>query len=529
MNDTYRLHGSAPEGLLEAFDAYEEALTSDDLGALATLFAPDDILGADVPTLRGDGEQLLVGSAAIAEFRRTRAGSPERVVDDVYVQALPAASALVIAEVVYTAGGRGRQTQVWTRHSGAWMVTGAHVSRTPASIDPAVWRIVGSPLRDATGHGELDGLSVAVKDLFAVANERVGAGNPEWLAQAPVESADSAAVAALRRAGAVVAGIAQTDEFAYSLAGTNPHSGTPRNVRAPGRISGGSSSGSASAVALGHADIGLGTDTGGSIRVPSSYQGLFGIRTSHNAVDRTGLLPLAPSFDTIGWMARDASTLSAAGRVLLPPADNSSTPFGSVLFAPSILDIADGDVRDALVAFIERWSGSDGLPEVREVAFDTTVLPEWQQAFRATQGAEAWQNHESWIADRLSTVGDDVASRFRYASSVDSATAQSAREVQRIARETMTTLLGDSVLIVPSASSVAPTLDEADRGGEFIEAVRTATLRLTSLAGLSGFPAVSVPLRTTDGLPRGACLIGPAGSDLRVMLLAEQLSAAGVL
>jgi amidase len=507
MNHTYPIQGTVPLGLADAFARYEQALTQNDLIALESLFAPDDVLGEATPTLRGDGDALLVGAGAIAEFRRGRGGSPQRVVVEVHVQSLTETSALVIAEVVYAAGGRGRQTQVWTNNYGTWMITAAHVSRTPAAIDPAVWREVGSPLFGATGSGSLDGLSVAVKDLFAIAGRQIGAGNPDWLAQAPVEQVDSAVVAALRSFGATVAGIAQTDEFAYSLAGTNPHSGTPRNVRAPGRISGGSSSGSASAVALGHADIGLGTDTGGSIRVPASYQGLFGIRTTHDAVDRTGMLPLAPSFDTVGWMTRDASTLRRAGDILLPPTDEPTAPFDSVVFASSILDVADTDVSEAVRSLIREWANTSDLPPVREVSFDVGVLPAWQQAFRAIQGIEAWQNHGPWIQDRMSTVGADVASRFSYAATVDDATAEAARSVQREARERVSALLDGSVLIVPSASS----------------------LRLTSIAGLSGFPAVAVPLPTIDGLPRGACLIGPAGSDRRLMVLAEQIAAAGLL
>ena len=188
----------------------------------------------------------------------------------------------------------------------------------PAPTDRTVWREVGYPLLPATGTGPLTGMSVAVKDLFALEGFRIGAGNKEWLAESSAETTTAPAAAALLAAGAEVAGIARTDEFAYSLAGTNAHYGTPPNPKAPGRISGGSSSGSASAVSLGQATIGLGTDTGGSIRVPSAYQGLFGIRTTHGAVSTEGLLPLAPSFDTVGWMTRDAATLAAVGSVLLP-------------------------------------------------------------------------------------------------------------------------------------------------------------------------------------------------------------------
>jgi hypothetical protein len=199
-------------------------------------------------------------------------------------------------------------------------------------IDRRIWRVVGDPLLPSGDHkddhpgvptgdhepaGELAGLRVAVKDLFAVAGFAIGAGNPTFLAQQSPQPEHAVAVPRLLDAGAAITGIAQTDEFAYSLAGTNIHYGTPPNPRAPGRISGGSSSGSASATTAGQVDIGLGTDTGGSIRVPASYQGLWGLRTTHGSVDRTGLLPLAPSFDTVGVLTRDPTTLRKAIGVLL--------------------------------------------------------------------------------------------------------------------------------------------------------------------------------------------------------------------
>ena len=218
--------------------------------------------------------------------------------------------------------------------------------RVTGAFDPRVWREVGDPLLPATGAGPLAGMSVAVKDLFALEGFPIGAGNAERLAESRPEKTTAAAVAVLQAAGAVVAGIARTDEFAYSLAGTNSHYGTPPNPKAPGRVSGGSSSGSASAVSLGQATIGLGTDTGGSIRVPTAYQGLYGIRTSHGAIPTDGLLPLAPSFDTVGWMTRDAATLAAVGKVLLPSRQSSGPlaqlprtglPFTGALVAPELI------------------------------------------------------------------------------------------------------------------------------------------------------------------------------------------------
>jgi amidase len=528
MPSTNNVHGSLPADLGTAFDRYEAALAEDDLDTLAELFAPDDLFGADSPTLRGDDVRLLVGSQAIAGFRASRGGSPARTLLEVHARLLSPDAALLLAEVAYHRGGRGRQTQIWQRSAAGWRITAAHVSATPPPLDRSVWRILGAPLAAPTGSGDLDGLGVAVKDLFAVAGETTGAGNPRYLADASVHEDDSAAVRSLRAAGAHVVGLSQTDEFAYSLAGTNPHSGTPRNPLAPGRIPGGSSSGSASAVALGHADVGLGTDTGGSVRVPAAYQGLFGIRTTLDAVDRTGLLPLARSFDTVGWFARDPKTLRAVGRALLPEGSSDRT-FARALVAPSLLEIAQPDVADAMRSLVAAWGGNEHLPPITEADFNTDVLPTWQEAFRVIQGAEAWAEHGPWVERHGATLGQDVAGRFAFAATVTPTQLADARAIHADARARVRDFVGDSVLVIPAASSVAPLLDESGRGGSQIEAVRTATLRLTGLAGLAGLPAVSVPLPRPDGLPRGACLIGPAGSDDRLMALAEVMQATGLL
>ncbi|WNB86551.1 amidase family protein [Cellulomonas sp. ATA003] len=183
---------------------------------------------------------------------------------------------------------------------------------TPPPIDPTVWRVVGAPLVAPTTRGQLDGVRVAVKDVIAVAGQARGAGVPAWLTHAPVEPAHAPALAALLAAGAHVQGVARTDELAYSLAGRNPHYGTPPNAAVRGRLPGGSSSGPAAAVGLGQADLGLATDTAGSVRVPASYGGLWGLRPTHGLVPSDGVLPLAPSFDTVGWLARDGATLRAA-------------------------------------------------------------------------------------------------------------------------------------------------------------------------------------------------------------------------
>ena len=266
-----------PTDLRAAFDAYERAIVANDLDALDAFFAP----GSD--TLRGDPAGLLVGHEAISGFRSLRGGVPARDITEVHYRPLAPASegagvdvALLMSVSRFHGGGRGLQTQVWQRIDGRWLITAAHVAPRTPPLDRSVWRSVGDPFLQGAWEGALAGLTVAVKDLFAIAGFRIGAGNPTFLEEARPEKVTAPAVADLLRAGASLRGIARTDEFAYSIAGDNVHYGTPPNGAVVGALPGGSSSGPASAVAAGHADIGLATDTAGSIRVPASDQGLWG-------------------------------------------------------------------------------------------------------------------------------------------------------------------------------------------------------------------------------------------------------------
>lgn len=191
-----------------------------------------------------------------------------------------------------------------------------------------------------SGQGLLKGLSFTVKDVFAVAGHRSSAGNPDWLRTHEPAAAHAPAVRRLLEAGADLRGAAHTDELMYSLGGENYHYGTPVNPHGKDRVPGGSSSGSAVAVSAGSVDFALGTDTGGSVRVPSSYCGVFGFRPTHGAVPLEGVIPLAPGFDTVGWIAGSAELLLKVGRVLLAGADSGGD--GRVLEAGADSGVAGG-------------------------------------------------------------------------------------------------------------------------------------------------------------------------------------------
>lgn len=495
-----------PPSLMEAFRAYETALMTDDLPMLDRLFAEEP------GTLRGDAEGLLVGHARISAFRGRRGGAPARTIVQTHVQVIDDDHVLVVAVTELARGGRGQQTQLWARSAdrsrgvAGWQVTAAHVAVPAPALDTRVWRIVGDPLVPPLQAGSLSGESVAVKDLYAVKGQQIGAGNPAWLAEAAPEGEYAAAVRALLEAGASIRGIARTDELAYSLAGQNAHYGTPPNPRAPYRIPGGSTSGSATAVSLGHASIGLGTDTGGSIRVPAAYQGLFGIRTTHGVIDRAGLVPLSPTFDTVGWLTRSAALLSQVGEVLLPAAPLHGS--SDLVVVPSLLELAQAEVTAA----IERWLPGDAVRE----SWRLDDLGGWLAAFQTWQAFEAWQEHGGWLASRMDSLGEDVRGRFQIAASITPAQAAAAWDVVQAARYAVRDLVGDRVLVLPSAASVAPEPAEA-------QAARDATMRLTCLAGLGGLPAVSLPLRTAAGLPCGVCLLAAPGRDRDLLELAVRL------
>ncbi|MEU5880088.1 amidase [Spirillospora sp. NPDC047279] len=396
--------------------------------------------------------------------------------------------------------------------AGAGLNTAAAATGSRASAH-AVWRKAGDDGRALVRgrrSGALRGRTVAVKDLFAVAGERIGGGNPYWLAEAPVERRHSAAVERLLEAGADVTGLAVTDELAYSLAGINIHYGTPHNPAAPGRVAGGSSSGPASAVAQRLADIGLGTDTGGSVRVPASNCGLYGIRTTHGLVSRQGLLPLAQSFDTVGWLTRDAATLhKVAGQMLRTPP--VPAPRRLLIANDLFAEAADETARVVRAAALE-LAERRGLQVVELDGTFAGELTAWSTAFRIVQSWEGWANHGDWITAHPGVLASEVASRFAGGAAVTAAQLAEGRRTVATARERVRALIpAGTVLALPAAA--APAVSIGATPAE-VDAVRGATLRLTCAAGVAGLPCVVAPGPRAGGLPVGLGLVGAAGSDL---------------
>ncbi|WP_234542908.1 amidase [Streptomyces shenzhenensis] len=503
--------------LLAAFWAYEQALAANDLAGLDHWFL-------DTPgTLRAEGDTVLVGHTAVADFRRGRGGAPARVVERVHVVRPAPSVAVVTAETRRQDGARGLQTQVWQHAGTGWRIAAAHVSAVSAPVpddrpDPAVWRVAG-PLVASTGQGPLAHVRTAVKDLFAVTGQRVGAGNPGWLAEARTEETHADAVRRLLDAGAELAGIAQTDELAFSLAGTNAHYGTPVNPAAPGRITGGSSSGPAAAVARGWADLGLATDTAGSIRVPASYCGLYGWRPTHGATPAGGLLALAPSFDTAGLLARDPVLLRTAAEVLLR-AQDAPAPITALVVDEDLVSLAGPEVRSSFEAACRALVLRTGLPLARTSTGAAERLQVWLAAFRTVQAAEAWEQHGAWITRHPGALAPDVAARFENGRRVTAAERSEAEQILADARKALDAALPPGTALLLPATSGPALL--ADAPSEEVEAVRAATLRLTCLASLAGLPSVVAPLLRVRSLPVGLCALGARGTDRALLDLTAE-------
>ena len=367
--------------------------------------------------------------------------------------------------------------------------------------------------------GPLAGATLAVKDLYDVAGYPTGGGHPLIRAESAVKTESAPAVQALLDAGARFVGKTHTDELAYSLTGENYHYGTPVNTRAPGRITGGSFSGSAAAVAAGLADFALGSDTGGSVRAPSSFCGLIGLRPTHGRIDISRVQPLAHSLDTVGWFARDMDLFSRVGAVLLGE-DEEGPALRRMMTADDIHALVSGDDEDGAVRTAVSRIAEHTDPK-GAVTVSVDGLTAWLMTFRTIQAYEAWQAHGDWITARQPVLGPGVRERFEWASRVTEEDVAAARARRAAIRARVLSILGDDgVLAVPTVPGVAPPLGMS---GEGLESYRNRCLSMLCVAGLAGVPQLSLPLAEVEGLPLGVSLIGPPGRDRALIDLAARV------
>lgn len=389
----------------------------------------------------------------------------------------------------------------------------------------AVWRLSGAPMLPPTGSGPLEGMTVAASDLFAVAGQRVGAGTPRWLAQAPVEPATASVLVALLGAGASLAGLTGTDDLGYGHSGVNDHYGTPPNPAAADALPGGSSSGAAAAVASGEATVGLGRDTDGSVRIPAAWQGLFGFTASRGAVSTTGMLPLSPTLDTVGWLAGDLETLTAAAAACVPA--TATRPLDRAVTSPGVNAIASANVLAATTATLAGWRGAD-LPALAEQDLDIGALPDWYDAVAAVAGYEAWQRFGAFVAEAPAAFGAEPRDNLASAARVTESAYRRALAALDEAAVAVRAQLGDRVLVLPAAASTAPSLAGGVTSSDGYRDMLRATAMLTSIATVAGLPTVTLPVPAAPRAPVGLCLVGPVGRDLDLLEVARRLRDSGL-
>lgn len=374
----------------------------------------------------------------------------------------------------------------------------------------------------ASGDGPLSDLVFAVKDIFDLAGYPTSCGNPHALARSGIKTSTAPVVQTLLDSGAHFTGKTLTDELAFSMNGKNAHFGTPRNGGAPERICGGSSSGSASAVSNGLCDFALGTDTGGSVRAPASHCGLIGIRPTHGRISLEGCMPLAPSFDTCGWFARDVNIFVRVGEVLLG-ADSAALPTSPrLLLATDVMGQVTADTRAASTAVLGQLKKTFRT-ELEPV--DAALLPvdELYWAFRHIQGLEAWRSQGEFLRRHDVQLGPGVKERFAWASQLSEAQVAPYQEMRTEFSRRFDALLGrDGVLVMPTMPDCAPLLVSDEQG---LETYRNQSIRMLCLAGLAGCPQISLPFMQIGSAPLGLSLIGPRGSDQSLIDLARRLLA----
>ncbi|GMY20040.1 amidase 1-like [Fagus crenata] len=389
----------------------------------------------------------------------------------------------------------------------------------------------------------LNALTFAVKDIFDVEGYVTGFGNPDWARTHPAATSTAPAVLALLRGGATCVGKTVLDEMAYSINGENKHYGTPRNPCVPDRVPGGSSSGSAVAVGAKLVDFALGTDTGGSVRAPASYCGILGFRPSHDAISTAGVIPMAQSFDSVGWFARNPVILNRVGRVLLQLPDVDPVKPSQIIIAEDCFQLStipSDRVAEPLFKSVDKLFGGDlvkhailgdyvkeKVPSLKQFMtkgnadqeYNIPSLAALSSAMRVLQRYEFKNNHGEWVRTIKPDLGPGISERVWEAVKTTDENVDVCHSVKIELRAALNALLGDfGVLAIPTIPGPPPELQSDPTP---LEAFRAKAFSLLSIAGVSGFCQVSIPLGLYNNLPVAISLLAKHGSDGFLLNLVE--------
>ncbi|WP_119008295.1 amidase [Vibrio superstes] len=385
--------------------------------------------------------------------------------------------------------------------------------------DPSIYCLQGPDLLAPTNQGDLSDYRFVFKDLFDVEGYVTGAGNPKWLDTHSKAAHTSPVIQALLSKGAECVGRVQTDELAYSLNGDNVHYGTPINPLAPDSIPGGSSSGSAVAVALGHADFSIGTDTGGSVRVPASYCGLFGLRPSLGQLDLEHCFELSKSFDTVGIFSRELHVLASVFQSLTTDLPQS-TPVETLYLDQDLAGILSAERR----AQLDKWCDHAGI-SIQSVGFLDEMglsLSALSLIFRTVQGFEIIEKHDQWLIEYGDTLDPRILERVKWARSLSKDDYLSAKSEQARFTQALTNAIkaSNGLWLIPTTPAGPPKLEIDD---DSLATYRTELMGLTSIAGLAGLPQLHLPMTDLNEGPVGVSLMGLPNSESQLIATAKVL------
>lgn len=367
--------------------------------------------------------------------------------------------------------------------------------------------------------GPLIGMRFAAKDIYDIEGHVTGGGNPDWAAVQSPATKTALAVQKLLDAGATLVGKTITDELTRGILGINVHDGTPLNPKAPDRLTGGSSSGSASVVAAGDAELALGSDTGGSVRLPASFCGIFGVRPTLGRVSLANVIEQSSSYDTAGWFTSNPTLFADLGPILLEGEKRDET-FRKVVIAEDAFALADDDIKAAISGHVDAIKSH--LETSEAIRICPTSLSEWSEAMARRQHFEAHRSFGDWVDEVNPRFSFDTANRFVEAAQMSETEMEAMAPVREAHKARVTEILRDgTVIALPTAPCVAP---KRNLRQSLMLDTRKRITALTCIAGGAGMPQVTVPTETADGLPAGFSLIGPAGSDEALLELAETIA-----
>lgn len=376
----------------------------------------------------------------------------------------------------------------------------------------------GQPYIAGYTNKPLSNFSFGIKDIFDVAGFPTAFGSPDWLNTHPVATQTAPVVLELVQQGATLVGKTHTDELTYSILGINAHYGTPTNPNYPNRIPGGSSSGSAVSVAGKLVDFAIGSDTGGSVRTPASFCGIYGMRPTHGRISLKNARPLAKSFDTLGWFARDPEILFEVGKSLLKEERKSNTQAIEVVAPKQAWEIVPDGLRRLALKRVQEIFGRNN---VVNKDLPSLNLKAWANTFSIIQASEIWQEHGAWASRHFENLGPGIKDRFLFASKIDPPIATKALDERIKIQDLLNSILDNKFLLIPTVADIAPLLNSTKNQ---LEDFRQKSFQLLCIAGLGGLPQISLPVVSSTEGALGISLVGPKDSDMELLSFAKALA-----